>query len=549
MKQSWSRVPRWLLFAALVGLIAVPARGLEQPPGSVSQEPRLSQSVLVRQWLARPSDAPEPLRARFQAAHDKMAAAQGARVSSSATGQPLSGARFNNDLVGLPQNEESIDVCRTNAKVVLGGTNDYRGLLDPQGNFTGWHFSNDGGRTLTNEGLLPPVPVPGAELASQGDPIDVIGRGCRLYAAGLNFNAFDTAAGQNAIGVNRTTPGRLAACPGGSDPSCWPTRRAVAVNEAGHFLDKPWMDVGVSGDAGEVVWVVYTDFDCPNPDCSPPFTNQIKAVRCDARLTSCTAPILISGAQNSLQFGDVTIGPDGRVYVTWEEDNDLANNFEPPERMRFWLRVAEPGSTTFGPLRQVANEPLNLGFADLHANDFRVATYPKNTVAMVHGRPRVFVVWDGCRARTFGDTVCEEPAIKLRYSDDAGVTWSRTQVLSVRGDNYFPTIDTDPDTGRVAVAWYTTRFDPVFHNRQDVELVSLNSVTGAVARRQRLTPLSNDPEADPLLGGTFIGDYFEVAAHNGTGYVHFNANYVSIRLLGEGFPIPQQDNFLIRRSL
>lgn len=218
--------------------------------------------------------------------------------------------------------------------------------------------------------------------------------------------------------------------------------------------------------------------DCPNPDCSPPFTNQIKGVRCDARLTSCTAPILISGAQNSLQFGDVTIGPDGRVYVTWEEDNDLANNFEPPERMRFWLRVAEPGSTTFGPLRQVANEPLNLGIADLHANDFRVATYPKNTVAMVHGRPRVFVVWDGCRARTFGDTVCEEPAIKLRYSDDAGVTWSRTQVLSVRGDNYFPTIDTDPATGRVAVAWYSTRFDPVFHNRQDVELVSLNSVTG-----------------------------------------------------------------------
>ena len=52
-----------------------------------------------------------------------------------------------------------------------------------------------------------------------------------------------------------------------------------------------------------------------------------------------------------------------------------------------------------------------------------------------------------------------------------------------------------------------------------------------------------------MLGGTFIGDYFEVAANNGTGYVHFNANYVSIRLLGEGFPIPQQDNFLIRRAL
>jgi hypothetical protein len=217
--------------------------------------------------------------------------------------------------------------------------------------------------------------------------------------------------------------------------------------------------------------------------------------------------------------------------------------------MRFWLRVAEPGSTTFGPMRRVANEPLNLGIADLHANDFRVATYPKNTVAMVAGHPRVFVVWDGCRARTLGDTVCEEPAIKLRYSDDAGVSWSRTRVLSASGDNYFPTIDADRSSGRVAVAWYTSRFDPVFHNRQDVELVSLDRATARVVQRQRVTRTSNEPEADPLLGGAFIGDYFEVAAEHGTGYVHFNANYVSIRLLGEGLPIPQQDNFLITRPL
>ena len=82
-----------------------------------------------------------------------------------------------------------------------------------------------------------------------------------------------------------------------------------------------------------------------------------------------------------------------------------------------------------------------------------------------------------------------------------------------------------------------------------VQLVSLDLTTAKVVRRQRVTPVSNEPEADPLLGGAFIGDYFEVAAEHGTGYVHFNANYVSIRLLGEGVPIPQQDNFLIRRPL
>lgn len=62
------------------------------------------------------------------------------------------------------------------------------------------------------------------------------------------------------------------------------------------------------------------------------------------------------------------------------------------------------------------------------------------------------------------------------------------------------------------VAYYTNRFDPVFHNRQDVELVELNAATSAVTDRQRLTSLSNESEADPLLGGLFIGDYIEVYA-------------------------------------
>jgi hypothetical protein len=64
----------------------------------------------------------------------------------------------------------------------------------------------------------------------------------------------------------------------------------------------------------------------------------------------------------------------------------------------------------------------------------------------------------------------------------------------------------------VEVAYYTNRFDPVFHNRQDVELVELNAATSAVTDRQRLTSLSNESEADPLLGGLFIGDYIEVYA-------------------------------------
>jgi hypothetical protein len=230
MRQFVSRGSRWVVLALLLGLVALPARGIEQPARASSQPTRLSQGVLLHRWLTQPSEAPEQLQARFQAAHDQVAAAGKTRAAGSATASPLAGARFNHDVVGLPQNEESIGVCRSNRDVVLGGTNDYRGLLDPQGNFTGWHFSNDGGASLTNEGLLPPVTAAGTQLASQGDPVDVAGLGCRLYAADLNFNAFSTTAGESAIGAYRTAPARLASCPGGADPSCWPPRRAVAVH-------------------------------------------------------------------------------------------------------------------------------------------------------------------------------------------------------------------------------------------------------------------------------------------------------------------------------
>jgi hypothetical protein len=82
-----------------------------------------------------------------------------------------------------------------------------------------------------------------------------------------------------------------------------------------------------------------------------------------------------------------------------------------------------------------------------------------------------------------------------------------------------------------------------------VELVTLNPRTLGVSQRQRFTSLSNEPEADPVLGGFFIGDYIEVFALRNRALVHYNANYRQIRVLGEGLPVPQQDNYLRRAGL
>lgn len=509
---------------------------------------RISSSVVFRTWLADPSNAPAEMRERVDAirALRDRAVARGSQAPDSATRGVSSFDRFNQDFLGLPQNEESIGVCRNRTNVVLGGTNDYRGLLDPQGNFTGWHFSYDNGQSLNNEGLLPPVRIAGGDAPSGGDPVNAVsGRNCRLYAASLNYDPADPFGAPNGIGVYRSSPQTLADCRGGADRSCWPDRRAVATNRPGHFLDKEWMTVGRSGSAGKVVWVTYSDFDFTASNDAG-FTAQIFAVRCSANLNTCTNPILISGDDRDIQFSDVTIGKDGRTYVTWSEiEGEIEGT---PQTFVHKLRVAAPGSTTFGPTRIVHREDQAIPFGGkLNANDFRVATIQKNSVAMVDGHPRVYVTWDACSFRVLGETVCEDAVVKLSWSDDLGRSWKGPIVVSVRGQNYFPTMDVDEGTDRILISYFTSRYDLGFDSRQDVELVTLDSWDpNRIVNRQRLTSPSNEPEADPLLGGRFIGDYIEVDAVKGRAYVHYNANYVQAPLLFEGRPVAQQDNFIAR---
>jgi hypothetical protein len=73
--------------------------------------------------------------------------------------------------------------------------------------------------------------------------------------------------------------------------------------------------------------------------------------------------------------------------------------------------------------------------------------------------------------------------------------------------------------------------------------------SGTVVNRQRLKPVSNETEADVVLHGLFIGDYFEVFARRGVAYVHYNANYRLVRVLGLGIPVRQQDNYLTKAHL
>src|SRR4051794_37089064 len=73
----------------------------------------------------------------------------------SPSGPGVVGDVFNLDPSGLPQDEETVAVCPSDPQVVLGGTNDFRHVLEPGGGIVGWHLSRDGGANLSNEGILP----------------------------------------------------------------------------------------------------------------------------------------------------------------------------------------------------------------------------------------------------------------------------------------------------------------------------------------------------------------------------------------------------------
>jgi hypothetical protein len=389
---------------------------------------------------------------------------------------------------------------------------------------------------------VPAVTVGNVQIPSDSDPAVAASPDCHLYYGELNLAP--GADRPSAVTIYRSTPETLAACRGGLDPACWPAHRVVASSTAVVSQDKPWVDVGLSG-REVVVWVAWTEFRIVGP--GPTETASIKAARCDDDLSACTAPILISGAAPDVQFADVTIGPDGRTYLTWVEIHTDPTTGR--ETFVHKLRIAPAGSTRFGSTRTLAAERHPIGFDSfLHADDFRITTYPKNAVALVNGRPRIFVTWESCRAIVDpAFLTCEEPRIRLRYSDDDGATWTEAPTVSIGGDNYFPTIDADPDTGQLAIAYSTNRADP-YHHRQQVELVTVSPTTARVTRRQTLSPL-NEPDADPHLQGLFIGDYFEVSADHGRALVHFNANYRFQKFVGAGVAVPQQDNYLVVAQL
>lgn len=457
---------------------------------------------------------------------------------------------FNLDRSPLPQNEETIATSPSAANTLIGGYNDYRGLLaflspTAQTGFSGFSISNNGGTTVRTDGDLPRVQLPLtiSPTLSGGDPaIDTSNIGTFYYSS-LYYN-FSTskfpgcpkkAPCESAVLVFPSVPSSaLSSCLG---TSCWGSPRIVVDTTftitplGGVFNDKDWVAVDRTA-LGSGIYVTYTAFSFQ------PFSSTINMVRCSYDLTLCSSPSVISGPDVITQGSFASVRTDGRVVVTYVS-YDMS-----PVRIR-GVQCSPGTSTTFtcGAPATVAgiNNPL---FSQSY-EDFRTPTLPQMAVDYSNLHPnRVVVVWQECasngvQGETFIILVCPQPFIRAALTDATTMAGPWT-IVNVTSNGFFPTVSIDPTKGTVNIPYYSTVNDPLAH-RLDlfVAQYSPGPLLGTAATT-RVTVTSDEPDDDPLLGGFFFGDYIQAIATGGVLYIHYTANYAQ-----KGSPPTfNQDNFL-----
>ena len=268
----------------------------------------------------------------------------------------------------------------------------------------------------------------------------------------------------------------------------------------------------------------------------------------------------IAASSNGGNFGDVVIGPSGKMAVTYQNPS----GGEGPSTI--FAHVDPTGLAAGGFGSQLTVTSTNVGGFDF------VPPQPNRSVDSEAG-----LAWD----RTGGahnnrlymvytdETVNEnnDTNIMLRFSDNDGVTWSAP--LRVNDDattrtQMFPKIALDPTTGNIAIVWYDARNDS---SNVKVELWGTVSMDGgqtflpnvkisAGASDGRQNIIGNPNEFGDYIGLTFYNNAFYPAWADSSNSTGDNPNgtagldiYVAKVTVTTGGSGPSNDNFASAQTL
>ena len=398
------------------------------------------------------------------------------------------------DAEARSQNEVTIAAFPNNRDVLVATARDTRQASGFS--WAGYYRSTDGGETWTNalvpgfpgdtspEGLSSPVHGAGWTIGS--DPVITSDREGHVYLAWLSFGPTTTEfAGwlvmtrysnfgatydfTSIAYAGHDTPSDKLGGPGNSRVT---DKEWIAVDDTGGpcdgYLYMPWALFESAGGAVPIVFQRSTD---------------------GGRTWT---PILhLSHSPNTQNQGTtVAVGPDGSVYVAWEDFHK--------DRILF-TRSLDCG-VTFEAERGIASvvpvpEPLP-------GSAYRLDSFPRMATSQTTGT--VFVAWADYRS---GDA-----DVLLVRSTNRGASWGGPARVNDVGTNnqIFPAITTFG--GRVDVAFYDSRNDPT-GKLLDVYYAGSTDDGLTFQSNVRVTDASFDPNLAVTGGGAFLGDYNGIASN------------------------------------
>lgn len=346
-------------------------------------------------------------------------------------------------------------------------------------------YSQDGGESWKSaEGVAPPNYKVSGDVSTTFGP-----RGhafiCYIAFDKLGtFNYWGHGATRNGIFVRRSLDGG----------ATWETNHVPVAEQPTKpgvpFEDKPYIvaDTSESRYAGNlyVGWTRWTLTD-----------SEILLSRSTDDGQTWSAPIEIdrhpglprddNGANEGFEGA---VGPDGRLYAIWSQNNDI------------FLAVSRNGGKTFSRARPIIHTaPIMFAVETLErANGFpQIAIDPRSE--------RLYVTWTDYRNGDI-DVFCST-------STDHGKKWSNpvrvnNDPIHDGADQFFQWLAVDPTDGSANVVFYDRRSDP--SNRMQTLTLARSTDRGRSFQNYAWT-------TDPFeANGVFFGDYIGIAASTGRVY-------------------------------
>jgi BNR repeat-like domain len=441
-------------------------------------------------------------------------------VSERQANQPqVQGAPSSNTSAVFPtnkQNEPTIAVNPVNPSLVIAGSNDeqrqppcgpgaVRGTtlasdcsFFPGVGTSGVYTSSDGGSTWINRGLLDDqTSWKNKGVVSDGDPVlaygpkpDAAGRfswanGARAYYSSLaSLNALK---GTEYIIVSVSDDNGLT----------W-TAPVVATTKtsSSDFNDKNWIAVDTTPTSPSFgrVYVSWTEFRSATTTgngAEPVMVSSSSDGGASFGAPNQLSPAGNNGTGNGRQGSSVTTGPDGSVYVAFEEANSQV------------VAISRDGGKSFAKARVIG--PVTDIADPIPGANFRTDSFPTIGADPRTSSTTVYASW---ATRTAGGG-----RIVVATSTDRGQTWGApVQVSGTEGYAFFQGLDVT-DSGKVVVAYQVLKaIDPTRFGTGNAAIdvyAASKPAAAAWTAPAKLTTQSSDPAASAQnnLQRQFWGDY------------------------------------------